>query len=51
MYAAIEILRGSMTSVLPDISLILLSLLSSVILLFSGLYFFRKTEFYFADLA
>lgn len=51
MYAAIEILRGSMTSVFPDISLVLLSLLSSVILLFAGLYFFRKTEYYFADLA
>ncbi len=51
MYAAIEILRGSMTNVFPDISLVLISLLSSVILLFAGLYFFRKTEYYFADLA
>ena len=51
MYASIEILRGSMTSVFPDISLVLLSLLSSVILLFAGLYYFRKTEYYFADLA
>ncbi len=50
MYAAIEILRGSMTGIYPDIQLILISMFSSFVLLFSGILFFRKTEYYFADL-
>jgi lipopolysaccharide transport system permease protein len=51
MYAAIEILRASMISKAPDMNLVLLSLCSSVALLVAGLYYFRKTEYYFADLA
>jgi lipopolysaccharide transport system permease protein len=51
MYAAIEILRGAMVSSFPDLNLVIMSLCSSVALLFIGLYFFRKTEYYFADLA
>lgn len=50
MYAAIELLRGSMTGIYPDIQLILISLFSSIVLLFVGVFFFRKTEYYFADL-
>ncbi len=50
MYAAIELLRGSMTGIYPDMQLILISLLSSIVLLFVGIFFFRKTEYYFADL-
>jgi lipopolysaccharide transport system permease protein len=51
MYAAIELLRGAMISSFPEFRFIALSLFSSFTLLFVGLYFFRKTEYYFADLA
>jgi lipopolysaccharide transport system permease protein len=51
MYAAIEMLRGSMTGIYPGFDLIAISLVSSFTLLFVGVYFFRKTEYYFADLA
>ena len=51
MYAAIEILRGGMTGIYPDMGLVMLSILSSLFLLIIGIYFFRKTEYYFADLA
>ena len=50
MYAAIELLRGSMTGFYPDIQLIIISIFSSFVLLFIGIFFFRKTEYYFADL-
>lgn len=50
MYAAIEILRGSMTGIFPNNELILISIISSLVLLFVGIFFFRKTEYYFADL-
>lgn len=50
MYAAIEILRGSMTGIFPYNELILISIISSIVLLFVGIFFFRKTEYYFADL-
>ena len=50
MYAAIEILRGSMTGIFPNVELILISIISSLVLLFVGIFFFRKTEYYFADL-
>ena len=51
MYAAIEILRGSMTGIFPDTYLLMLSIFSSVVFLLIGVFFFRKTEYYFADLA
>lgn len=50
MYAAIEILRGSMTGIFPNVELILISIISSLVLLLVGIFFFRKTEYYFADL-
>ena len=51
MYAAIEILRGSMTGIFPDTYLLMLSIFSSVVFLLIGVFIFRKTEYYFADLA
>jgi lipopolysaccharide transport system permease protein len=51
LYAAIELLRCGMTGTNPDMLLFMISLLSSCLLLFIGIYFFRKTEYYFADLA
>ncbi len=51
MYAAIEIFRSGLTGVLPEFQLIITSVISSLLILFVGVYFFRKTEYYFADLA
>lgn len=51
MYAAIEMLRSSMTGIYPAFSLIVISLASSFVLLAFGIFYFRKTEYYFADLA
>ena len=50
VYAAIEILRGGMTGIFPNNDLILISIISSLVLLFVGIFIFRKTEYYFADL-
>jgi lipopolysaccharide transport system permease protein len=51
MYASIELLRGSMTGIYPDMLQFGISLASSFLFLFLGVLFFRKTEYYFADLA
>lgn len=51
MYAAITIFRIPMMNSLPDISLVTISISSGIIFFISGLIYFRKTEFYFADLA
>lgn len=50
IYAAIEIFRYPFMHEL-DIPLTLISIASSLFLLVMGLYFFKKTEYYFADLA
>lgn len=51
MYAAITLFRSGFadTVLVPD--LLLISLCSSLVLFITGLYYFRKTEIYFADLA
>lgn len=51
MNAPIELFRASITDVAPDYSSILCSLSVSVFLFVTGIYYFRKTESYFADLA
>lgn len=51
MYAAITIFRIPMINSFPDISLVAISISSGIIFFISGLIYFRKTEFYFADLA
>lgn len=51
MYAAITLFRMPMMRDLTDPTLLWISLFSGVILFFSGLGYFRKTEMYFADLA
>jgi lipopolysaccharide transport system permease protein len=51
MYASIEMFRAGLTGVFPDMQLFMLSIISSLFLLFMGIYYFRKTEYYFADLA
>jgi lipopolysaccharide transport system permease protein len=51
MYASIELLRGAMTGVYPDLLQFTISLVTSLAILYTGILFFRKTEYYFADLA
>ena len=48
---AIELLRCFVTNSELNLQLVIISLVVSIILFFSGLYYFRKTEYYFADLA
>jgi lipopolysaccharide transport system permease protein len=48
---AIELLRNGLTATLPDWPMVGLGLVISAGLFVGGLYFFRKTEYYFADLA
>ena len=51
MYGAIELFRNGLTNHSFEMNLLLLSLCSAVVFLFVGIYYFRKTEFFFADLA
>lgn len=50
MSGAIEILRGSFYSSFPDMTLVIKSLGISLALFVTGIVFFRRTEYYFADL-
>jgi lipopolysaccharide transport system permease protein len=51
LYSAIELLRSAFSNSVLHIYLVLISLGSSIVFFVSGLYYFRKTEAYFADLA
>jgi len=51
LYSAIELLRSTFSNSTLHIYLVLISLGSSFVFFISGLYYFRKTEAYFADLA
>ena len=51
MYAPIEMFRHSIIQKPIDHNLIFISLFSSVLFFIVGLFYFRKTESYFADLA
>jgi lipopolysaccharide transport system permease protein len=48
---AIDLLRSSVTQAPLDLQLVITSAVSSILLFFAGLFYFRKTEYYFADLA
>jgi lipopolysaccharide transport system permease protein len=50
MAGAIEILRSSFYGTLPSGMLIMKSLGVAAILFITGIFFFRRTEYYFADL-
>lgn len=50
MYAALTFFRIPMSTSTPDSSLWIISLLSCAFFLIVGIYYFRKTEKYFADL-
>jgi len=51
MYAAVSLFRYCFTDTPLEMNLILVSLCSALFFFVSGLYYFRKTEAYFADLA
>ncbi len=51
MTGAINLFRSTITGKDPDINLILVSTISAVFFFIVGVYYFRKTEAYFADLA
>jgi len=51
MYAAMELFRFPITGASLDIYFIGISLLSGLLLLIVGIYYFKKTEDFFADLA
>ena len=51
MYAAITIFRLPLSQSMPELLLVTISLLSGLVLFVGGLYYFRRTEMYFADLA
>jgi lipopolysaccharide transport system permease protein len=51
MYAAIELFRFPLTGVTPDSYFLCSSLLSNVIFLLLGIFYFNKTEDFFADFA
>ncbi len=48
---AIELLRCSVTHAPINLNMVLTSAVISILLFFAGLFYFRKTEYYFADLA
>ena len=51
MYAAVVLFRSGFINVPLQLTLLLISLISGILFLFVGLFYFRKTEAYFADLA
>jgi lipopolysaccharide transport system permease protein len=51
MYAAVELFRAPLSGILPDMTYMIISISSGIILLFAGLIYFKKTEDFFADFA
>lgn len=51
MYAAVELFRYPLTGIMPDSFLLGISLLSGVLLLIVGVFYFKRTEDFFADFA
>ncbi len=51
MYAAVELFRFPLTGVMPDLYFLGASLFSGIILLFAGIFYFKRTEDFFADFA
>jgi lipopolysaccharide transport system permease protein len=48
---AIELFRAPLTGVAPDMNVIMIGILVSLLAAMTGLFYFRKTESYFADIA
>lgn len=51
VYCAVELFRYPLTGILPETSFLLISLSSTLIFLIIGIFYFRKTENFFADFA
>lgn len=51
MYAALELFRYPITGITPDFYFLGISLLSGLILLLAGIFYFKRTEDFFADFA
>jgi lipopolysaccharide transport system permease protein len=51
MYAPVELFRAPLSGVVPDLNYIAVSLASTIVFLFVGLIYFKRTEDFFADFA
>jgi lipopolysaccharide transport system permease protein len=51
MFAAVELFRYPLTGIIPNATFMSVSLLSGVIVLIMGIYYFKRTEDFFADFA
>lgn len=51
MYAAVELFRMPLTGAEPDMQFMMISLTTGVVLLITGLIYFKRTEDFFADFA
>jgi lipopolysaccharide transport system permease protein len=51
MYAAVELFRYPLTGITPDLYFLSISLLSGFLLLLAGIFYFKRTEVFFADFA
>jgi lipopolysaccharide transport system permease protein len=51
MYAAVELFRYPLTGIVPDLYFLMISLTSGFILLVVGIFYFKRTEDFFADFA
>jgi lipopolysaccharide transport system permease protein len=51
MYIAVELFRFPLTGIFPEMSFMMISLVSSIVLLIVGVGYFKKSEDFFADFA
>jgi len=51
MYAAVELFRYPLTGIAPDLTYMVISLTSGIVLLLVGIIYFKSTEDFFADFA
>jgi lipopolysaccharide transport system permease protein len=51
MYAPVTLFRMCFTEAMPPVDLVFISIASAILFFILGLFYFRKTESYFADLA
>jgi len=51
MYVAVELFRYPITGIAPDFNFMMASLISGLLLLIIGIYYFKRTEDFFADFA
>jgi lipopolysaccharide transport system permease protein len=51
MFAAVELFRYPLTGIVPDVYFLSVSLLSGLLTLLVGVFYFKKTEDFFADFA